>query len=132
MKRYTARFFIGVSYLIFFLFVSIGVRAQYASPVGSFGVPADTLKSCPTTGAQLHDETFSSQVLGETRHYRIFLPANYDSVDTRYPVIYYLHGHSDRYTLQDYEQGHDTVPKICRFVATHPVIVVAVDGFIKA
>jgi len=105
-------------------------HAQNASPVGDFAVPAGTLTSCPVPGAQLHDMTFHSQVLGETRHFRIFLPAKYNSVSKRYPVIYYMHGHSDRYTLEDYDQGHDTVPKICRFVAAHPVIVVAVDGFI--
>lgn len=92
--------------------------------------PPDTLKSCPGDGAVLRDRTFFSQVFGTTRHYRIFLPKDYDSVTTRYPVIYYFHGHSDRYTLEDYDQGHDTVPKICRFVAVHPVIVVAVDGYI--
>lgn len=92
--------------------------------------PAWTLTSCPVAGAQLRDETFDSHVFGEVRHYRIFLPANYDSVSTRYPVIYYFHGHSDRYTLEDYDHGEDTMPKICRFVASHPVIVVAVDGYI--
>lgn len=86
--------------------------------------------SCPTAGSQLHDGTFFSRVFDGTRHYRIFLPADYNSVTTHYPVIYYFHGHSDRYTLQDYDQGHDTVPKICKFVAAHSVIVVAVDGYV--
>jgi pimeloyl-ACP methyl ester carboxylesterase len=71
-----------------------------------------------------------SQVLGEARHYRLFLPPEYNSVSRRYPVIYYFHGHSDRYTLERYDQGKDTVPKIAEFVRTHPVIVVAVDGFV--
>jgi pimeloyl-ACP methyl ester carboxylesterase len=92
--------------------------------------PAWTVTSCPVAGAQLYDRTFFSHVFGEERHYRIFLPANYNSVSTRYPVIYYFHGHSDRYTLEDYDHGTDTVPKICRFVATHPVIVVAWDGYV--
>ena len=73
---------------------------------------------------------FTPKCSAAMRHYRIFLPSNYDAVSTRYPVIYYLHGHSDRYTLEDYDHGEDTVPKICRFVATHAVIVVAVDGYI--
>ncbi|MGO8718691.1 MAG: alpha/beta hydrolase [Acidobacteriaceae bacterium] len=78
----------------------------------------------------MRDETFDSHVFGGIRHYRIFLPADYDSVSTRYPVIYYFHGHSDRYTLEDYDHGEDTVPKICRFVASHPIIVVAWDGYV--
>lgn len=98
------------------------LRGQRTSP--------DTVVSCPAGTAQFRDETFDSQIFGERRHYRIFLPADYDSASTRYPVIYYFHGHSDRYTLEDYDQGQDTVPKICRFVAGHPVIVVAVDGYI--
>lgn len=98
----------------------------------SYAPPPGTLTACPVPGAQMHDRTFPSQVFGTERNFRIFLPASYDSVKTRYPVIYYLHGHSDRYTLQDYDQGKDTVPKICRFVASHPVIVVAVDGMIPA
>jgi enterochelin esterase-like enzyme len=93
-------------------------------------VSPDTVLACPAGTAQLRDETFNSNIFSVARHYRIFLPANYDSVSTRYPVIYYFHGHSDRYTLEDYDQGKDTVPKICRFVATHPVIVVGVDGYV--
>ena len=98
------------------------VDAQRISP--------DTVLHCPAGTAEFRDQTFHSTVFGALRHYRIFLPSNYDAVSTRYPVIYYLHGHSDRYTLEDYDHGEDTVPKICRFVATHAVIVVAVDGYI--
>ena len=90
----------------------------------------DTVLRCPTGTAEFRDQTFHSKVFGAPRHYRIFLPANYDAASTRYPVIYYLHGHSDRYTLEDYDHGQDTVPKICQFVATHAVIVVGVDGYV--
>jgi poly(3-hydroxybutyrate) depolymerase len=76
------------------------------------------------------DRTYPSAVFGENRHYRLFLPLDYDRSTTRYPVIYYFHGHSDRYTLEHYDQGKDTVPKIARFVASHPVIVVSVDGYV--
>lgn len=104
--------------------------AKRPASEGAERINPDTVKSCPVAGAQLQDRTFFSHVFGGERYYRIFLPANYDSVQTRYPVIYYFHGHSDRYTLEDYDHGQDTVPKICRFVASHPVIVVAVDGYI--
>ena len=86
------------------------------------------------SGAQLKqgyvDRMHMSKVLGEARHYRLFLPPEYDSTTRRYPVIYYFHGHSDRYTLERYDEGKDTVPKIAEFVRTHPVIVVAVDGYV--
>lgn len=77
------------------------------------------------------DREHRSAVFGETRHYRLFLPAAYArDPQARFPVIYYFHGHSDRYTLEKYDNGQDTVPKIERFVAAHPVIVVAVDGYV--
>lgn len=136
------RFSLGVVTLACWLscigFPKATLHAQTVSPK-TVGIPADaeaqrtspdTVLHCPAGTAEFRDETFDSKVFGGPRHYRIFLPANYDSVSTRYPVIYYLHGHSDRYTLEDYDHGEDTVPKICRFVATHPVIVVGVDGYI--
>lgn len=80
---------------------------------------------------QFVDHTHASAVFGEQRNYRIFLPADYASARQRsYPVLYYFHGHSDRYTLEKYDEGKDTVPKIERFVSTHPAIVVAVDGYV--
>lgn len=77
-----------------------------------------------------HDRTFESRIFAQPRHYRLFLPAGYADSTRRYPVIYYFHGHSDRYTLERYDEGQDTVPAIARFVAAHPVIVVAVDGYV--
>lgn len=76
------------------------------------------------------DRAFPSRVFGQQRHYRLFLPPDYHDTTRRYPVIYYFHGHSDRYTLERYDEGKDTVPKIARFVAANPVIVVAVDGYV--
>lgn len=76
------------------------------------------------------DATYWSKVFNEQRHFRIFLPPDYDSSHQAYPVIYYFHGSADRYTLEKYDDGKDTVPKIAAFVAAHPVIVVAVDGYV--
>ncbi len=76
------------------------------------------------------DRTHQSKVFGGTRNYRIFLPPDYEAARRSYPVIYYFHGHSDRYTLEKYDNGADTVPKIAAFVAANPVIVVAVDGYV--
>jgi pimeloyl-ACP methyl ester carboxylesterase len=76
------------------------------------------------------DRTHLSKIFGEVRHYRLFLPPGYETSGKTYPVIYYFHGHSDRYTLEHYDQGTDTVPKIAAFVAAHEVIVVSVDGYV--
>jgi enterochelin esterase-like enzyme len=77
-----------------------------------------------------YDRTHQSKVFGEPRNYRIFLPPSYERSEQRYPVIYYFHGHSDRYTLEKYDNGLDTVPKIAAFVALHDAIVVAMDGYV--
>ncbi len=77
-----------------------------------------------------YDRTHPSQVFGQERNYRIFLPPDYESSELRYPVIYYFHGHSDRYTLERYDEGKDTVPKIAAFVRSNNVIVVSVDGYV--
>lgn len=76
------------------------------------------------------DRRHFSKTFNEERNYRIFLPAGYETSNKRYPVIYYCHGHSDRYTLEKYDNGSDTVPKIASFAATHDVIVVSVDGYV--
>ena len=77
-----------------------------------------------------YDRTHHSEVFGEQRNYRIFLPPAYATSGKRYPVIYYFHGHSDRYTLERYDDGKVTVPAIIRFVKGHDAIVVAVDGYV--
>ena len=82
------------------------------------------------TQQPFYDRTYYSKVFAQARNYRIFLPPDYADSGKRYPVIYYFHGHSDRYTLEDYDRGLDTVPKIEGFVSTHDVIAVAVDGYV--
>src|SRR5581483_5450489 len=77
-----------------------------------------------------YDRVYPSHVFNGPRHYRIFLPRGYATSAESYPVIYYFHGHSDRYTLEKYDNGADTVPKIEDFVASHGVIVVTPDGYV--
>src|SRR6266487_5764437 len=44
------------------------------------------------------DSRHYSNVFGEIRNYRIFLPPGYfDNSQKKYPVIYFLHGWSQRY-----------------------------------
>lgn len=117
--------------LLHFTHVGVMVLATAFFFVAALSTGAQTT----VTPAYL-DRTFESEVFGGPRHYRIFLPAGYESSkkesrERRYPVIYYCHGHSDRYTLERYDDGKDTVPKIAKFVAGHDVIVVAVDGYVK-
>jgi predicted alpha/beta superfamily hydrolase len=77
-----------------------------------------------------YDRKHYSKVLGEERNYRILLPPDYETSGKRYPVIYYFHGHSDRYTVEKYDSGTDTIPKMADFVAHHDAIVVSVDGYV--
>ncbi len=77
-----------------------------------------------------YDQTHPSKIFGEARHCRIFLPPGYETSGKHYPVLYYFHGSGDRYTLEHYDNGLDTVPKIAAFVAAHDLIVVAADGYI--
>ena len=83
-------------------------------------------------GAQpsCRDVRHDSRVFHESRNYRIFLPRDYETSTKRYPVINYFHGHSDCYTLEHYDAGLDTVPKITAFVQAHDVLVVAPDGHV--
>jgi S-formylglutathione hydrolase FrmB len=77
-----------------------------------------------------YDRTHQSKVFGESRHYRILLPPDYETSGKRYPVIYYFHGHSDRYTVEQYDNGTETIPKMVEFVRGHDVIVVCADGYV--
>ena len=59
-------------------------------PVAAMG-PLD--RACTDTHGTLKDGFFQSKTLGRRQHYYIYLPPCYDDgQDTRYPVIYLLHG----------------------------------------
>jgi hypothetical protein len=87
--------------------------------------------------ALIQDRTHASEVLGETRHYRIFLPPDYATSEKRYPVIYWFHGWSERYNKpvdnpkdRNYDEGSDYGgDTIAAYVGAHPVIVVKWDGY---
>jgi S-formylglutathione hydrolase FrmB len=95
---------------------------------------------CGTSFAQADDVTIIdsrhySNVLGEIRNYRIFLPPGYsDSSTKRYPVIYFYHGWSQRYfgstSRSGFDKGDDNEgDNIANYVAGHEVIVVKPDGY---
>ena len=96
----------------------------FAAALSAVLAPVDT------ANRPFRDETFDSKIFKEKRFYRIFLPPSYAVGQRRYGVIYYFHGHSDRYTVERYDNGADTVPKIAQFVAAGDVIVVTVDGYV--
>lgn len=83
------------------------------------------------------DSRHYSNVFGEIRNFRIFLPTTYyTNTDKKYPVIYFFHGWGQRYFGEGSDEyaGYDSGTQnkgdnIANFVATHDVIVVKADGY---
>jgi S-formylglutathione hydrolase FrmB len=83
------------------------------------------------------DSRHYSNVFGEIRNFRVFLPPGYyESPGKRYPVIYFYHGWSQRYfgsgpdSYNHFEKGDDNNgDNIANFVAGHDVIVIKPDGY---
>lgn len=104
-------------YVIFFLFFS-AAQAQQDS-------------------ATIIDSRHYSNVLGEIRNFRIFLPPGYSATNSKkYPVIYFFHGWGQRYFGEGAEEyaGYDKGTQnkgdnIANYVAKHNVIVVKADGY---
>ncbi len=99
-------------------------------PTRCFSIEKDSI--------QIIDACHYSNVFGEMRNYRIFLPKDYDenNPDKKYPVIYFLHGWDQRYfgngqwAYASYEMGDDNNgDNIVNFVVGHDVIVVKSDGY---
>jgi enterochelin esterase-like enzyme len=91
---------------------------------------AALLAALPAQAQPYRDLTHTSRVLGGQRHYRVFLPSQYGSSGKAYPVIYYFHSHSDRYTLGYYGKEADFTGRIADYAASHDVIVVLPDGYV--
>jgi poly(3-hydroxybutyrate) depolymerase len=80
------------------------------------------------------DRTHESRFFQETRHYRIFLPPDYETSRKRYPVVYFFHGWGERYNQctagHNYDQGTDYGgDNFASFVGAHDLIVVRWDGY---
>jgi len=100
-----------------------------------------TIESSNAAGSQdsvtIIDSKHYSNVFGEVRNYRVFLPPGYFSnKDKRYPVIYFYHGWSQRYFgsgpdgYNHFEKGDDNKgDNIAAFVSENEVIVVKPDGY---
>lgn len=93
--------------------------------------------AAPASEALIEDRTHESEVLRETRHFRLFLPGDYGTSGKRYPVIYWFHGYSERYNKpvadakdRNYDTGDDYWgDTIGAYVSKHDVIVVKLDGY---
>ncbi len=87
--------------------------------------------------ALIADRTHQSEVLRETRHFRINLPGDYAASGKRYPVVYWFHGYGERYNKpvdepkdRNYDTGTDySGDTIGAYVTNHDLIVVKLDGY---
>jgi S-formylglutathione hydrolase FrmB len=50
------------------------------------------------TGKVIEEQSINSAVLGRAVKYTIYLPADYESSQRSYPVVYLLHGYTDNHT----------------------------------
>jgi enterochelin esterase-like enzyme len=76
--------------------------------------------------APYQDVTHESKVFGHKKTYRLYLPAEYTSSTTRYPVIYFFHGWGGRYFKDD--NAKLAYEKIKTLVDKYKVILVMWDG----
>ena len=114
-------------------------KDNYGTVEGMLLAALFLLLATPASAAEalIQDRTFDSQVFGETRNYRIFLPPDYGASGKRYPVIYWFHGYSERHNQppantkdRNYDQGSDySGDTISAYVGGHDVIVVKWDGY---
>ncbi|HLA38945.1 MAG TPA: alpha/beta hydrolase-fold protein, partial [Candidatus Glassbacteria bacterium] len=80
----------------------------------------------------LYDRMHYSVTFGQWRHYRILLPPDYETSGKFYPVIYYFHGHSSRFSGEPYGAGQQvSLPEMIDYVKTHDVIAVRWDGWVE-
>lgn len=95
------------------------------------------LTNAEAQNATITDSRHYSNVFGEIRNYRIFLPPSYHSnKNKRYPVIYFFHGWGQRYfgegadEYAGYDKGEQNKgDNIANYVSKHDVIVVKADGY---
>src|SRR5256714_15617581 len=88
--------------------------------ISSFHASAQYIK-----GVTIIDSRHYSNVFGEIRNYRVFLPPRYfDNTEKKYRVIYFLHGWSQRYfgdggqAYAEFDKGNDNnFDNIANFVS---------------
>ena len=50
------------------------------------------------SGKVMDDLSLNSTILKGERKFAVYLPPDYDSSSRSYPVLYFLHGHTDNHT----------------------------------
>lgn len=111
--------------------LSSSIRAQSGSAAPTPpGRPKPVWVTSPVAGPGLQHHVFKSAAAGENVSYLIYLPPNYETSSSRYPVVYWLHG------IGGSQQG---VPAFCerltRAIETDrspPMIVVFVNGMVDS
>ncbi|MFN0072589.1 MAG: alpha/beta hydrolase [Chloroflexota bacterium] len=79
-------------------------------------------------GGQLLQRSLWSVALGRGMPYSIYLPPDYQSSDTRYPVLYLLHGYYGNYMEWADIGIHRVADEMIRVQTIEPLIVVMVEG----
>lgn len=101
--------------------------------VFTFSVLVSLSLSAASSSADFQDCTHWSETFKQWRHYRIILPSDYETSGKRYPVVYYFHGHSSRYSGEPYgDVGQQvSLPDMIDYVKKHDVIAVRWDGYVE-
>ena len=111
--------------------------SRISLPVIAFFLSLPFIPAAFAQSARIIDSSHYSNVMGEVRNYRIFLPADYgDQPQKRYPVIYFYHGWSQRYfgSIEAKAQNETALSdeeKIAQMASKYGVIVVKPDGYNK-
>ncbi len=101
-------------------------RPLMTQPVGPVAVRAAAPGAEPAGRAE--SRTFFSTALGRQMPYLIYLPPGYDGSDTRYPVLYLLHGLGGSYT-EWYSYGvFDSAERLIQAATIPPVIIALPEG----
>ncbi|MBD2470086.1 esterase family protein [Nostoc sp. FACHB-145] len=82
------------------------------------------------TGLKFQLETFNSQAMGTVRQYGVILPPNYQkNLQTRYPVIFLLHGgHDDARAYADKYAIMSVLNELYKSGKLPPSIIITPDG----
>ena len=77
----------------------------------------------------VHLHTYNPKALGYQRRLRVYTPAGYEKGNTRYPVLYLLHGHSDNEaSWTQFGHAHVIADNLMAAKQAVPAIIVMTDG----
>ncbi|WP_114751050.1 alpha/beta hydrolase [Pleomorphovibrio marinus] len=83
----------------------------------------------------ISDHIYYSEAFGESRNFRVILPPSYESSEeTRYPVVYFMHGWSERYfgSLTREPKEDDAISlddSLSLLAAKHNLVIIKSDGY---